>query len=68
MGKAFALRGLMPFGNPQLRTAPAAAELAATAKQASQAVSKIGCQALSTSSNAFASFRSGVSKPSVNQP
>ena len=29
---------------------------------------EIGCQACSSSSNAFASFRSSVSKPSVNQP
>jgi hypothetical protein len=29
---------------------------------------EIGCQACSSSSSAFASFRSSVSKPSVNQP
>ena len=29
---------------------------------------EIGCQACSSSSNALASFRSSVSKPSVNQP
>jgi hypothetical protein len=31
------------------------------------AVSKIGCQACNSSSSAFASLRSSVSKPSVNQ-
>ena len=29
---------------------------------------EIGCQACSSSSNTLASFRSSVSKPSVNQP
>jgi hypothetical protein len=29
---------------------------------------EIGCQACSSSSNALASFRSSVSKPSVNRP
>jgi hypothetical protein len=33
-----------------------------------EAVSKIGCQARSSSNSALASFRSDVSKPSVNQP
>ena len=33
-----------------------------------EAVSKIGCQARSSSSSVLASFRSSVSKPSMNQP
>ena len=33
-----------------------------------EAVFESRCQACSSSSNAFASFRSSVSKPSVNQP
>ena len=33
-----------------------------------EAVSKLECHVFSSSSNALASFRSSVSKPSVNQP